>query len=111
MPLSVFFQPVPMKQIAPEDGFASVQIGSVVNVYESAFPELNGDNKPDLALFGVEDDRKSLGNEGCAAAANAVRKQFYELYVGDTPLKLADLGNIAAGETVNDTYVAVQKVC
>jgi formiminoglutamase len=111
MPLSVFFQPVSLKQLTPDEGFATVQIGSVIDTYVSDFPELNGENKPDLALFGVEDDRKSIGNEGCASAANAVRKQLYSLYTGENPLKLADLGNIAAGDTVNDTYVAVKKVC
>lgn len=111
MPLSVFFQPVPLKQLTPEGGFAIVQLGALIHKYTSEFPDLTGENKPDLAIFGVEDDRKAIGNEGCAAAANAVRKQLYTLYRGDLPLNMVDLGNIAAGATVKDTYAAVRTVC
>lgn len=111
MPLSVFFQPVPLKQLTPDEGFAIVQLGALIRSYTAEFPSLSDDNKPDLAIFGVEDDRKAVGNEGCAAAPNAVRKQLYSLYTGDLPLNMVDLGNIAAGDTVKDTYVAVRKVC
>lgn len=111
MPLSVFFQPVPLDNLTPEGGFSNVQLGALVDIYTTNFPVLSGDEKPDLALFGVEDDRKALGNEGCSAGANAVRRKLYALYTGDEPCKIADLGNIAAGDTVNDTYVAVSRVC
>lgn len=111
MPLSVFFQPVPLAQLTPEGGFSSVQLGAIFDIYTERFPVLNGDNKPDLAIFGVEDDRKALGNEGCSAGANAVRRQLYTFYMGEQPCKITDLGNIAAGDTVKDTYVAVSQVC
>src|SRR5690606_6295531 len=102
MPLSVFFQPVPLTQLTPEEGFSSVQLGALININMGDFPVLTGEEKPHLALFGVEDDRKAIGNEGCSAGANAVRKQLYALYSGDHTPKIADLGNIAAGETVKD---------
>ncbi len=66
------------------------------------------DKRPDMALLGVQDDRMAIGNLGCAAAADAVRKHLYTLYQGEYKLQLADLGNIKAGETVTDTYAAVK---
>ena len=111
MSLSDFFQPVPLENIQPEDGYSSVQLGSIINIYDSNFPDLEGDSKPHLAIFGVNDDRKAVGNEGCAGGADVVRRQLYNLFVGDHKLQMVDLGNIAAGESVKDTYVALSTVC
>ncbi len=110
MSLSVFFSPVSTRDFTPESGFFRSQMGSSLRVYEKTFPDLE-DDKPDLALFGVSDDRMAVGNAGCAEAADAIRRQLYPLYQGEYTLRLADLGNIKAGETVTDTYAAVKTVC
>lgn len=110
MSLSDFFAPVSPDNIAPDTGFLNAQIGKIIRVYATDFPDLT-EEKPDLALFGVLDDRMAIGNEGCALAPDAVRSQLYQLYQGDYKLRLADLGNILAGETVTDTYAAVKTVC
>ncbi len=94
----------------PETGFFSSQIGASLRVYDETFPDLE-DEKPDLVLFGVLDDRMAIGNMGCSDAANATRRQLYPLYQGEYKLRLADLGNIKAGENVTDTYAAVKTVC
>ncbi|GGC25442.1 arginase [Parapedobacter defluvii] len=94
----------------PEADFFRSQIGATLRVYDEIFPDLE-EEKPDLALFGVLDDRMAIGNAGCDDAANAIRKHLYPLYQGEYKLKLADLGNIKAGETVTDTYAAVKTVC
>lgn len=111
MSLADFFQPVPLDQMLPDQGYSSVQLGSLIDIFTHQFPELGGDHKPHLALFGVDDDRKAIGNEGCSGGADVVRRQLYSLYSGDYNIKIADLGNIAAGETMKDTYVAVTRVC
>jgi len=110
MSLSVFFTPISVKELTPDTGYFSSQVGASIRAYDAEFPDLE-DDRPDLALFGVLDDRMAMGNAGCAAAADAVRKPFYTLYQGDYRLRLADLGNIVAGEAVSDTYVAVRTVC
>lgn len=111
MSLSNFFQAVPLAQFIPDEGYSSVQLGSLIQIHLKDVPELTGPEKPHLALFGVDDDRKAIGNEGCTGGADAVRRQLYSLYTGDYPVRIADLGNIAAGETVKDTYIAVSRVC
>jgi len=110
MSLAVFFSSISPEEFAPEAGFNRSQIGAAIQVYDQTFPDLE-DEKPDLALFGVLDDRMAIGNTGCKDAANAVRKALYPLYQGDYTLRLADLGNIREGETVTDTYAAVKTVC
>src|ERR1700739_990048 len=72
-------------------------------------------NFPDLenvkvAIIGVGESRNSCGNDGCAAAPDKVRENFYALsYI---PLvTVADLGNILPGNTVKDTYFALEFVC
>ena len=110
MSLSVFFSAISLEDFTPETGFLRSQIGATLQIHDKTFPDLE-DDKPDLALFGVLDDRMAIGNTGCSRAANAVRQQLYPLYQGDYKLRLADLGNIKAGETVTDTYAAVKTVC
>src|SRR5690606_35032721 len=106
MSLSVFFSPISLQDFTPEDGFFNSQIGASLRAFDQPFPDLE-DEKPDLALFGVLDDRMAIGNTGCRDAADAVRRHLYPLYQGEYKLRLADLGNIKAGETVTDTYAAV----
>ncbi len=84
------------------------QIGFQIVKYTSEFPSLEGF---DLALIGVEEDRKSVNNEGASECANKVRPHFYKLNVGDFKLKILDLGNILPGNTVRDTHVALKTVC
>lgn len=110
MSLSVFFTPISLQDFTPEDGFFNSQIGASLRAFDQTFPDLE-DEKPDLALFGVLDDRMAIGNTGCSDAADAVRRHLYPLYQGEYKLRLADLGNIKAGETVTDTYAAVKTVC
>ncbi|WP_262247776.1 formimidoylglutamase [Parapedobacter soli] len=110
MSLSVFFSPVTPQDFTPSNGFFRSQIGASIRIFDQEFPDLE-EEKPDLALFGVMDDRMAVGNLGCADGANTIRGHLYGLYQGDYRLRLADLGNIRAGENVTDTYAAVKTVC
>ncbi|MCK5765725.1 MAG: formimidoylglutamase, partial [Bacteroidales bacterium] len=64
----------------------------------------------DIAIFGVSEDRNSVNNEGCAFGADVVRKHLYRLFTGNEDVKIADLGNIIQGHSVDDTYFAVTNV-
>lgn len=64
----------------------------------------------DLAIVGVCEDRGAVQNEGCALGPDAIRRSLYALDKSDFPLRLADLGNIMPGATVNDTYTALAEV-
>jgi len=110
MSLSVFFSPVSVQDFSSRDRFYKSQFGDSIQAFEEVFPELEGEDKPQLVIFGVEEDRGAVNNEGAALAPHAVRKHLYQLYQGDYKINIADLGNIKAGDTIQDTYFAVKTV-
>lgn len=109
MSLADFFSPLSNFDFVEKDNYLNSQLGKVIVAYTEEFPDIfSEETKPHLALLGVEEDRASVGNNGCAKAPNAIRKHFYELYQGDYVVKIADLGNIKAGASVTDTYTALR---
>lgn len=107
MSLNDFFAPVAIPGFSPDD-FYNSQFGKVWQIHTSEFPTWEEENKPDIAIIGVEEERGSVGNAGVAKAPDAVRKHLYQLYQGDYPVKMVDLGNIKAGHDITDTYAAVK---
>lgn len=77
--------------------------------YTDEFPELT-DHAFDIAIIGVKDDRQSRENEGCASGPDYFRKQLYLLHEGAFNSRIIDLGNIQAGASVSDTYIALKLV-
>ncbi|MBP3943437.1 formimidoylglutamase [Sphingobacteriaceae bacterium WQ 2009] len=110
MSLADFFTPINKTDFSLNGGFIKGQFGFEVLAYEHDFPELTTEEKPQIALIGVAEERGGLDNKGTAKAADAVRKHFYSLYQADYKVRVADLGNILAGQSIQDTYFAVQKV-
>jgi arginase family enzyme len=110
MSLSVFFSPIVTQKLFPEEGFFRSQLGNVFRFYDNQFPTWDKDDKPRLAIIGVEDDRAAVNNQGCAKSPDAIRKHLYQLYQGDYAINAVDLGNIKEGATIKDTYAALRAV-
>ena len=113
MSLSVFFSPIVVQEFAQGDDFYNSQFGKTIQAYADggAFPDIeDADTKPDLVVIGVEEERGSVNNAGTKKSPNAVRKHLYNLYQGDYNVRITDLGNIKAGETIQDTYFALRTV-
>lgn len=109
MSLSDFFTPVDVAQIVPGQGYNPNQLGSKLEVYVYEFPDLE-EQKPDMVIIGVQDDRNATGNSGCALGPDYIREKLYRLYEGSYETKIYDLGNIKQGASVSDTYFAVKSV-
>ena len=109
MSLSDFFFPLNPEKFTPKSGFYTSQLGLKATFYTDAFPELE-ENSYDIAIIGVQDDRAAVNNNGCALGPDYFRAQFYLLNEGSFTSKIIDLGNIKAGATITDTYVAVKNV-
>jgi formiminoglutamase len=109
MSLSDFFSPVNLEKFTPKNGFYTSQLGLKAAFFEDNFPELE-EGKYDMAIVGVQDDRAAVNNEGCALAPDYFREQFYSLHEGPYTTRLVDLGNIKAGSSISDTYVALKMV-
>lgn len=101
-----YFKPVDLADFSGSSEYSETAYGKIINIYSEGrdFPSLENIQ---LAIIGVEEDRKALNNEGCGLAANYVREHLYRLYQGNYPAKIADLGNIAKGNTIEDTYFAL----
>ncbi|HEK20854.1 formimidoylglutamase [Mucilaginibacter sp.] len=108
MSLADFFSPIDLKKIVPKNGYYTSQLGSKIEHYSVDFPSM--EDKVDIAIIGVLDDRNAVNNHGCALAPDYVREKLYQLYEGSYNTKIIDLGNIARGETVVDTYYALKTV-
>jgi arginase family enzyme len=83
-------------------------VASHVRLHRGEFPSLEG---VAAAIFGVKSGVGSPGNEGCMEAPDVFREQFYRLAAIDSGFSIADLGNIEAGATPEDTLFAVKESC
>lgn len=107
MSLQDFFTALDKETIHQKKQYNSSQMGFSIRSYFTEFPTLED---IDIAIIGVMDDRQAINNQGCALAADHVRQHFYPLYESSHKIKIADLGNIKAGATVTDTYIALKTV-
>ncbi len=109
MYLSEFFSPVNIDKLNPKEGFYSSALGVKIVAFETDFPVLEHSSF-DIAIFGVSDDRGAVDNQGCALGPDYVRSKLYILNEGAYHTKIVDLGNIIAGHSLTDTYIAVKTV-
>jgi arginase family enzyme len=82
-------------------------IGHLTCFFETEIPDLA---ETDIAIIGINDGRNSHGNESCKLAPDTIRDEFYKLVRQNTRLRLSDLGNIAAGDTFEDSLAALKIV-
>ena len=86
-----------------------ISFGQSIEIHtaQNGFPSL--ENKK-IAILGVQEDRVSVGNSGTGKDLDAIRKELYQLYPGNWPINVADLGNIQQGNTIEDTYFALNEL-
>lgn len=106
MDLSIYFQPsqsaIFSKEVADPFSF-----GENIEINDGKyFPSLD---VVDIAFFGVFESRNSMV-EMDAKGFEVVRKHLYSLFPNNYTLKVADLGNVLPGESVEDTYFAVSEI-
>ena len=84
-------------------------LGRNIQVYstQNGFPELE---EVQVAIFGVQEDRNAVDNMSCGENLHEIRKHLYQLFPGNWHTNIADLGNIVKGNSVEDTYFAVNKL-
>lgn len=72
----------------------------------TTFPDLENVK---IALLGVCESRVNP-KESSTAIFNEIRKKLYGLYAGNWDVQVADIGDIYAGDTPEDTYFAFQNI-
>lgn len=104
MQLTDYLSPVDGALLASLSDTSPQALIHFTRFHENAIPDLNG---VQLAILGVEEDRFNPAFHGCCKSPDAIRAQFYALLKPKYDLQLADLGNIKAGDSVNDTLFAL----
>ncbi len=105
--ISIYFKPLPedlallLQTNENNSGRLTDYINGFVN--ENNFPDWESSK---IVLIGVNEDRNSE-NKGCSMAPNTIRRSLYNLYTQKLGFRIADLGNINAGHTINDTFYAL----
>lgn len=111
MTLADFLSPIDLNDLGLPVAYYNSQFGKSIDKYVDRFPQWTDEKeKPHIAIFGVLEGRAAVNNNGTQKAPDQVRKYLYELYQGDYTTRVVDLGNIKAGATIRDTYVAVKQV-
>jgi len=101
-----FLDPLHLGEISNDTGYKEGQVGHAIRAYEEEFPDLD---EAGIVLVGCTEQRGAALLHP-SAAANAIRAAFYNLYYWHHDIRLADIGNIKTGKTVNDTYAALKMV-
>lgn len=107
MQLTDFLSPLPETIFSEISDSSPKTLVNVSDLYVKHLPDLT-DIK--VAIVGVKEDRIKAQDQGCGAAPDEIRKHFYQLVQSKYNIRLADLGNIEPGATVNDTLFALNAV-
>ncbi|MFB9110395.1 formimidoylglutamase [Flavobacterium gyeonganense] len=102
-----FLEPVSEGVLKFISSLSSQELGSKIVFHtQDQFPDID---KINIAIIGVLEDRRNIDivNE---VNLTAVRKKLYSMFPGNWDASIADLGDILAGESVEDTYFALKKV-
>ena len=108
MSLTDFLTPIDLTKISPAKGYYTSHLGDRIQHSPADLSNIGEDT--DIAIIGVQDDRNSVNNNGCALGPDYIREKLYLLNEGSYATKITDLGNIQAGASVTDTYFALKTV-
>ena len=99
MDIEIYFEPISLDLSAYAEETINFYVGNLIDPFTKTgqFPDLK---ETKIAIFGVKEDRKSLKNIGCAEAPDKVREQLYPLLSHWNNVKIADLGNIRQGNSI-----------
>ncbi|WP_034920449.1 formimidoylglutamase [Gillisia sp. CAL575] len=104
-----FLRPVEQELFEEIVSAKSHNLGSqlLVHTQASGIPDLEN---VQIAIVSVNENRLADGYEDEFLNFNKIRRSIYSLYPGNWDLNIADLGSIDKGETVEDTYFALQSL-
>ena len=85
------------------------QFGSKIDFYQDFEPHELALENYQIAILGVYEFRSSP-NSNNDFSYNTIRKCLYQLYPGSWDSKIIDLGDILAGDSLNDTGYLLEKI-
>lgn len=102
-----FLAPVDNDVVAFVGQLSSQHLGSKVVFHtDDAFPDID---KINIAIIGVTENRGHR-NSYDEVSLTHIRKELYGLFPGNWIQSIADLGDVLPGNSLEDTYFAVQSI-
>lgn len=106
--LQDFLLPVNTHALSDDNGYNNGQLGKHIVSFENESPDIIN---ADIVLIGVGETRGGGPFEQKnVEAADAIRKQLYQLNYWHPEVKIADIGNVSLGSSINDSYAAIKTV-
>lgn len=104
-----FLSPVADKVVAHTQLLPQQALGKRIAIHskQQGLPELENIK---LAIVGVSENRNHYNYIGEQISFDEIRTTLYQLFPGNWAYNMADLGDLNPGETVEDTYHALQAV-
>ena len=103
-----FLSPVDNEIIQYINGLSTQHLGSKVVFHtDKEFPDID---KVKIAIIGVLENRGAVNYVDDEVYLYEVRKELYSLFPGNWHSSIADLGDIISGNSLEDTFFALQKV-
>jgi arginase family enzyme len=101
-----FLSPIHDDLLESIHNLAAQQLGSKIVFHtKDQFPDLN---KVNIAIVGVLENRGH--DKSSSVDLTEIRKELYAMFPGNWDTSIADLGDIVAGDSVDDSYFALKKV-
>ena len=104
--LHEFLSSINVAALNDDNAYNDSQLGSIIKINQVELPDLEG---IDLVVVGINEFR-GAGFNTKENAADAIRKQFYQLHYWHKDISIADIGNIKTGASINDSYAATKIV-
>lgn len=102
-----FLQPLDLSVILGDDEWNNAQLGTTVQLFTNELPDIE---HAELVLLGIADERGSGNGVSEGEAPAHIRRNLYKLYNWHPDIKVADIGDIKPGASLNDTYAAAKMV-
>lgn len=100
--------PISKADLNNELEYDAYQIGAICDCYEEGnIPDLDA---ADIILLGAADERGYGPGKKGPDAADAIRREFFNLFYWHKEVKIADLGNLRPGIALSDTYAGLKTV-
>ena len=79
-----------------------------ISIHNEKFPDWQ---QSKIVLIGLTEHRECIGNDGIENAPDEIRKSLYQLKRNAIHVKIADLGNLRNGHTVDETRLRIKEIC
>lgn len=100
-----FLEPINLYELSNDEGYRDTQLGQHIAVYEEEFPDMEN---VDMVIVGCGEMRGAGMDQ--SPSPNTIRHEFYSLFHWHKEVRLADVGNVKTGATLQDTYAALKAV-